>query len=228
MVEIYGDATHGNGSDTDLECYFYSMKLRGDDPERYLTMGYQPHKGITDPYEEFAVQESPVLDQYRKSEIICKLYYYYQFGTLEKVRGNETTTVEIDGRYAYIMGRLQDAMQKKLAKLGIAIECNPSSNVLIGTFGRYQTHPIFRFHNAGLEKDREKLAGCSQLRVSVNTDDLGVFDTSLSFEYALLFHALKSMADERGEPLYTDDEILDYLDDVRNMGHDMTFLPSWE
>ena len=227
MLEIYGDAIYENGWDVDLLDYFHSMQLRGDDPESYLSMRYEPYNGITEPYEEFSVQENPTLDQYRKSDVICGLYYYYHFGKKEKICGNQTISVEINARYAYIMGCLQDAMQKKLAKLGIAIECNPSSNVLIGTFGRYQAHPIFRFHNAGLEKDKEKLAACSQLRVSVNTDDLGVFDTSLAFEYALLFHTLKTMTDERGEPLYTDEEILDYLDDIRNMGHDMAFLPSW-
>lgn len=189
-------------------------------------MRYRPRQGMVDPYEEFSVRKTPELEQYRRSEVICGLYYYYHFGTVEKVRGNQTVTVDIDDKYAYVMGCLQDAMQKRLALRGIAIECNPSSNVLIGTFGRYQTHPIFRFHNAGLEKDRDKLAACSQLRVSVNTDDLGVFDTSLEFEYALLFHALQSMTDERGERLYTDEEIFDYLDVLREMGHDMTFLPA--
>ena len=228
MMEIYGDAIGENNWSVTLEEYFCAMKLRGDDPQSYLSMDYQPHIGFADVYDEFSIRENPELEQYRKSQVICGLYYYYHFGRREKIRGNEIVTIEIDARYVYIMERLQNSMQKYLAQRGIAIECNPSSNVLIGTFGRYQTHPIFRFHNEGLERDLEKLAECSQLRVSINTDDLGVFDTSLEFEYALVFHALRTMTNTKGERLYTDEAILDYLDLLRDMGHEMIFLPAWD
>lgn len=62
-----------------------------------------------------------------------------------------------------------------------------------------------------------------QLRVSVNTDDLGVFDTSIENEYALLFGALCAKRDSEGNMLFSHDEILAYIDHLRIMGNDMTF-----
>lgn len=40
---------------------------------------------------------------------------------------------------------VQKAMQWEIAQRGIAIETNPSSNFMIGTFSRYEEHPITTF-----------------------------------------------------------------------------------
>ena len=109
-------------------------------------------------------------------------------------------------------------MQEQLANRGILIECNPSSNVLIGTFRAYDKHPIFRFNNEYLGEPARQ-----QLCVSVNTDDLGVFDTSLEFEYALLYQTLREMTDDDGKPRYKDAEIRHYLENLRAMGETSTF-----
>ena len=118
-------------------------------------------------------------------------------------------------------------MQGYIQEKGIIIECNLSSNVLLDTFQSYENHPIFRFHNATIEQDPETRRKCSQLRVCVNTDDLGVFDTSQGLEYALLFQALNGMRREDGSRAYHDTDILDYLESLRKMGHEATF-PSAE
>lgn len=105
---------------------------------------------------------------------------------------------------------------------GIAVECNPSSNRLIGTFDCYEEHPIFRFNHFGLNLP-EYNQSVGQLRVSINTDDLGVFDTSIENEYALLFGALCNRRNADGKLLLCHDEILAYLEHLRIMGNDMTF-----
>ena len=117
---------------------------------------------------------------------------------------------------------LQYRMMEKIAKRGIAIECNPSSNQLIGAFGTYKDHPIFRFNHAFLPLDCYA-DQTSQLCVSVNTDDLGVFDTSLENEYALLYSALQQYRDSNGRQLIGNTEICRYLETLRRMGQDMVF-----
>lgn len=64
-----------------------------------------------------------------------------------------------------------------------------------------------------------------QLKVSVNTDDQGVFDTSLEFEYALLMSSLQRRTDDVGRRLFSDDEILAYLNHLRDMGNEQAFRP---
>ena len=71
----------------------------------------------------------------------------------------------------------------------------------------------------------QKYRECPQLTVSVNTDDLGVFDTSQEFEYALLYFALNSIRDDQGKPRYGKTEILRYLENLRKMGHSVAFPP---
>ena len=63
-----------------------------------------------------------------------------------------------------------------IVKKKIAIETNPSSNVKIGPIDGYIDHPIFRFMANGIN-------------VSINTDDKGIFATSLSNEYSLIANA---------------------------------------
>lgn len=121
------------------------------------------------------------------------------------------------------MAELQNALQKRIATCGIAIETNPSSNFLIGTFRKYEKHPIIRFYNKGLVHDPKKLAECSQIPVSVNTDDQGVFNTSLENEYALLACAIESLTDSQGKPLYNKYDIYDWLDRIRRMGNEQSF-----
>lgn len=91
-----------------------------------------------------------------------------------------------------MVNTLQQCMMRRVLERGIEIECNPSSNVLIGTFRRYDSHPILRFNRYALcngEKEKSPV----QLNVSINTDDLGVFDTSLECEYELMACALEKM-----------------------------------
>lgn len=62
-----------------------------------------------------------------------------------------------------------------------------------------------------------------QLRVSINTDDLGVFDTSIENEFALIYSALQQDTDEDGRQKIGDQQICAYLEQLREMGHEMTF-----
>lgn len=100
---------------------------------------------------------------------------------------------------------------------GISIECNPSSNKLIGTFDRYERHPIFRFNHIGLPRD-EYPDENAELQVSINTDDQGVFDTSLENEYALLYGCLQMRKDQKGDSVMDLSTIREYLDQVRKWG----------
>ena len=72
-----------------------------------------------------------------------------------------------------VVSALQQQLQRKIANAGIAIECNPSSNLKIGPFDSYTQHPIFAFRR-------------NDLKASINTDDKGIFSTSLYNEYSLI------------------------------------------
>ena len=106
-----------------------------------------------------------------------------------------------------------------ISRKKVAIETNPSSNVLISRFGSYDKHPVTVFNDRFLHDPQR---GC--LPVSINTDDPGVFDTELENEYALMASALESVADETGRKAYTPEQIHFWLDHVRQMGLEQSFL----
>jgi len=87
----------------------------------------------------------------------------------------------------------------------------------------FPKHPIKRFYNLGLTHNSEEIENCPQLSVSINTDDQGIFGTSLENEYALLYKALDKETDEEGEQLYNSTMIYDWLDRIRKMGVEQSF-----
>ena len=232
FFEIYGSAMERLGWNIHLTEYYCSMCLRADDPTLYRNW-HNHHKypeflGLTDsipsPYESFRFSRySEALPNYRKSLYLTGLHYFYHYGMEERKKGNETTTVLIDKDYMRLMTEAQNVLQLEIAKKGIIIECNPSSNVLIGTFKDYAKHPVFRFNHTGLQGSGLPEHTGEPLQVCINTDDLGVFDTSLEFEYALLFDALNNQFDNQGKKIYSESEILEYLDRVRIMGRQAVF-----
>lgn len=114
-------------------------------------------------------------------------------------------------------------MQWVVAQKGIGIETNPSSNALIGTFKRYDKHPILNWYNNGLTPKPQEVFGAPQIQVSINTDDQGVFATYIENEYAYLALALEKLKDENGNPRYSRTLIYDWLDNIRKMGLAQSF-----
>lgn len=95
------------------------------------------------------------------------------------------------------MEALQDHLITQYSRKGLTIEVNPSSNVYVGRIPDYHHHPIFRWHppdpellKPGARHNRFGLRA-GPLSVCVNTDDPGIFPTSLSNEFHLLGEAAK-------------------------------------
>lgn len=226
--EIFGETVLEKGWHVGLQEYYYSMRLRADDPALYKSSLPDEHVLCRpmDSYDMYGEsRRSSELEQYRKSKDIYGLYHLYHYGLREKQKGNEIYCLDIDSQYINMIRDVQEALQAEIARKGIIIECNPSSNVIIGTFSDYDRHPIFRFNNTGLERNLDRYNNCYQIQACINTDDLGVFDTSLEFEYALLFRAMKDVRLSDGTQ-YAEADILKYLDTVRLMGERAVFPPA--
>jgi len=225
LWDIYGNAISENQWSVTLQDYFCSMMLRGDEPSLYRTTRFEDLQGLySGQYEHWRIASgrlSQGLKVYRQSRKIAGMYYYYHYGRKEKEEGRKPISVSVKPGYITVIRQVQDALQRYLAARGIIIECNPSSNVLIGTFGDYSKHPITRFNNMGLLQQPDSRR--PQLHICVNTDDLGVFDTSLEFEYTLLYRTLSEQLDAEGRPLYNNKDILNYLQNIQKMGLQAVF-----
>lgn len=212
--EVYGDISNG----IDSIQYFSSWKIRGDNPERYTRQGTIKEKIITNKYDFFELN-TWVRDGNRTKEAI-RLFYAYHYNPYVKKCSKEMFDFKIVSDYVKLVKEIQMKMRFEIARKGIFIECNPTSNYLIAGLKRYENHPIITFYNDELINGNDK--SCAQINVSINTDDQGVFDTSLENEYALMAYALENSRDRNGL-LYTPNKVYKWIDRVRKMGIEQKF-----
>lgn len=184
---------------TNIFQYFESWKLRGNPPDDY--------------------KERTEDDIKCKDPWISNLYYRYHFDQKARELGDRVIEKRIPKMYIDGVLKLQRCMQERIAQKGIGIEINPSSNLAISTMKTYADHPILNLYSLGLGDKRN----IPQMFVSINTDDRGVFQTSLENEYALLAASVENLTDENGEKLYTPQAVYEWLNHIRIMGNQQVF-----
>lgn len=221
LSEIYGDCMGRKNLVPRLYEYYCSMWLRGDAPEVYA--GKAPRSFLENiSYNACLKDPGSDLEVYRNSDTISALCRCYHFDRETREKGQQIQEFPIREEYIELIRHVQDKLAEELAKKGVMIECNPTSNYLIGTFRRYDMHPIFRFNNVGLVRADGTYEPSAQLSVSINTDDSGIFDTSLENEYAVIAASL-DCAEKDGHKKYDSNSIYFYLENVRKMGLDQSF-----
>ncbi len=205
----------------DISDYWEAMALRGDDPNWYLSSSETSCTGSedADSWDFYSLLRSDRLDRIRKfNRKARQLYIDYHTNSEIKSKGNLVRVFELPTRYNEFITQMQDAMIKFICKRQICIECCPSSNVRIGRLKRFDAHPIIRFMPVDPNETRY------QLNVTVNTDDLGVFSTSLPNEYSLLALALMKMHKEDGSHRFSTQEVYDWIERLIHNSHKFTFL----
>lgn len=212
IVEIYMD------SGISIETYYNSWKLRGDDPQMYNSNGNYNENNCFSNLEEYRKNNIPEVNISRNNKFARQLYYRYHYDPKVKINGSKIEEFYITQEYINLVEEIQKKMQNRISRMGIFIETNPSSNYLIGTIDKYIEHPIIKFYNLSLTTNFEELKKSPQLCVSVNTDDQGVFGTSLDNEYGLLALALEKEKDEYGEYKYNPTLVYEWVDKIREMG----------
>ena len=206
----------------DIGAYYDAWKLRGDDPALYKNGYYwNPLHMLQEDKANYELKKGNEIRHRIESSII---YFYYHYSA--DVRYNGRKTMYFDASDIYIEGvyKIQKAMQQQIADKGICIETNPSSNYLISAMQRYEDHPIRNLYNMGLTMNGKEVMNCSQLNVSINTDDKGVFYTSIENEYALMGCAMEQVCDEKGNRKYHRQMIHQWLDNIREQGNQQSFL----
>ena len=82
------------------------------------------------------------------------------------------------------MERLQTDLRRRMGKQGIAVEVNPSSNLLIGDLGELKQHPLWRLRPPDRKDTQPPVAIC------IGSDDPLTFAAELPVEYMLVHDAL--------------------------------------
>ncbi len=89
-------------------------------------------------------------------------------------------------READTLDALQRALRRKVGNLGISVEINPSSNLLIGNMADLKNHPLWRL-NPPRQDGTDDVPPVS---VCIGSDDPITFSTSTRDEYQLVYDTL--------------------------------------
>lgn len=199
--EVYGDRFA-----ISLRDYYESWLLRGDNPacyEHFYSDGTDFSYKVSQ-WSRFDLNNDSDAVSARKNRLACELYHNYHYNWDVRNRGEEIMELRCPDGTAQLIADLQQQALKQLGKMNIGIETNPTSNVRIGGFGRYHDLPVMKF----VPLDNSMM----QLSTSVNTDDRGVFSTSIEREYALLACAIAK------NNKCSMSEICTWLDKIRRNG----------
>lgn len=129
-------------------------------------------------------------------------------------RGNEITVIDMKPQrqqWLELCCRVEEKMKQQIHDRELVIEANPSANRIIGPMASYDQHHIFQL----TLNDDQKLS--RQVRVSINTDNPAVCNTTLAHEHYLVGEILIA----RGVP---EAEVVKWLEWLRQNGEEYNFV----
>ena len=140
-----------------------------------------------------------------RNELLCR---YLTDANLFR-RGRKNTWIDPSSEGDLLVS-LQNALRTKVGSLGITVEVNPTSNLLIGDFGDLTNHPLWRL--------RSPLPGADAPPVSVciGSDDPIVFASDLRQEY-------QRLADAMALAGLSEEQARQWLDRARSSGLESRF-----
>lgn len=108
------------------------------------------------------------------------------------------------------LSSLQRELRRKVGRLGVTVEVNPSSNLLVGNLSDLKRHPLWRLRSPTHDGDAPPAALC------LGSDDPLTFATSTRQEYQLVYDTLSQQG-------LSDVQIRGWLDAARRTGMQTRF-----
>ena len=127
-------------------------------------------------------------------------------------RGREFVWVDTASE-GEVLACLQAELRRKIGTLGLTVEVNPTSNLLVGNLGDLKVHPLWR-----LRPPREG-DGAPPVSICIGSDDPVVFGSNLRQEYQILYDAMILAG-------LSDEEARQWLDRTRASGMETRFTLS--
>lgn len=215
--DVYSDYL-GKDVVADIDDFYQSWALRGDNPQLYAEEKESSLEYPLTPWDREARNNDTLANEARKNMIARNLYRAYHFNKDVRQQGDESISVKVTNEYIDAVISIQQHMLDKIQNLHIAIECNPTSNYRIGEFSMYVAHPLVKFFNHGLSTNYPSRS----ISISINTDDSGVFATSIEREYSLIALALEK--DKEFSKNNSPRIIYDWLNRIRELSQEQRFI----
>lgn len=207
-------------ADVSIEEYYKAWMLRGDEPTLYASRHQKSgwHVGLNGKWGRPINDDSNINPEIRDDEKIYSIMHDYHYSTKINENGGKVASYEVKPDRIRLVELLQNHLISLLEKKGICVESNPSSNLEIGPFARYDEHPIIRLNADELISTPYN----ARVNVSINTDDIGIFDTALENEYTIMRKALERATDKYGNRKYYD--VNKWINVIRENGLKQSFV----
>lgn len=178
-----------------IDTYYMSMMLRSDNFDQIDQYSY---------WERASQCQDQLCIKARENKNAMALCC--EFLTCKDVwkNGNTIETYTYLPEIVDMVSTLQVYLQSIVLDKGIVIETNPSSNIVIGPIDEYGEHTIHHFFKDGII-------------ASINTDDKGIFSTSLCNEYSLYANSARLMG-------VSDTDIVKYIKEIRKNAENSRFV----
>ncbi|WP_105179402.1 hypothetical protein [Streptococcus suis] len=203
-----------------LEDYYASYCLRGDDPTLYHDLLEMiPTDDFEEEYYKLTKSSECGLNDCHayhkksfKNQKARLLYYQYHYSKNFKKLHSEPFSQDASLQYIQAVAYTQLLLRRKVERLGICVECNPSSNRKISFVNKYIELPWFELNQSGLA-DRD----LPDIPISINSDDSAIFQTDLSLEYA---YVTATLLREGFKP----EKVYQYIDYLREQSMQQSFI----
>ncbi len=139
------------------------------------------------------------------------VYSRYCHGLVYKMQ--EPVHMKIEEQEIIITQVAQRIMKQMVNKMGIVVEVNPSSNIVIGDMDTIKDNQVYSLNNYGYNFDN--------MIVNINSDDPSVFNTNAANELGYIYFGML----ERG---VNREAALSWIDKLRQNSMDTSFIYSKE
>lgn len=149
-----------------------------------------------------AYRDSHYLELLKKKS--DQLYWLRKYLTSSTIFRHGMETIEVDPlSEVEVLRALQDALKNKIGKMGLVIEINPTSNLLIADLGDMEHHPFWR-----LFPPRQKEGAIPPVNVAIGSDNPLTLATTIREEYQFALDTLLLAG-------YSETEAIHWLEQVR-------------
>ncbi len=153
--------------------------------EQYISDGYFKSIDVCGGEDIKPVEDFLPLYRMAEKYHLIKRMHIGESGSAEDVR-RAVETLSLNEVHHGIHASTSDEVMRFLADNKIQLNVCPSSNVMLGYAPSYKDHPIKVLYENGV-------------RVTINTDDLLIFDSSIENEYLKLYRAGNLSAEQLDE-----------------------------
>lgn len=189
---------------------------------RFLVPPYTPSPVVEGRYDAFLNAARNIKRGYSTADIhihsparVGRILEAYLDDEFTFRRGQTLIDVPVRMDEVNALDAVQLAMRRGIARHGIVVEVNPSSNLLIGDMLDLRNHPILRLNPPVPEPDSPP-----PVAIAVGSDDPLTFSTELLREYTLLHQTACAAG-------YPERVVQEWLESIRRTGMDARFTRAW-